>query len=63
MNSDKITQAIEHICAEGCTSVNNIIITLEKGEPNKHTEQLDEQEVQTVLLELKTIMAVYERDK
>lgn len=62
MNSEKVTKAIEMICEEGCTSVNNMIITLEKGEPSKYTRNLDQKELQAVLLELKAIMAVYDRD-
>jgi hypothetical protein len=63
MNSEKVTKVIEMICEEGCTSVNNIIIALEKGEPNKYTTDLDNNEVQFVLIELKEIMAVYERNQ
>lgn len=63
MNSEKVTKVIEMICEEGCTSVNNIIIALEKGEPSKYTTDLDNNEVQVVLIELKEIMAVYERNQ
>ena len=63
MNSEKVTKVIEMICEEGCTSVNNIIIALEKGEPSKYTNDLDKNEVQLVLIELKEIMAVYERNQ
>lgn len=63
MNSEKVTKVIEMICEEGCTSVNNIIIALEKGEPSKYTTNLNKNEVQVVLIELKEIMAIYERDQ
>ncbi len=62
MNSEKVTTAIEMICEEGCTSVNNIIIALENGEQSKYTTDLDKNEAQAVLNELKAIMAIYERN-
>lgn len=53
---------VEHICGLGCTRVNEIIDTLENGIDCKELEGLPSEHREQVLLELKSIMAVYEGD-
>lgn len=60
MNEQKVTQAVEMICAMGCTSVNAIIATLEAGKKIDGFEHLNEVEITSLTNELKVIMAVYE---
>jgi len=60
MSDTKVTQAVEMICAMGCTSVNAIIVTLESGKSIKGLEQFSDEEITFLTEELKAIMAVYE---
>jgi len=60
MNEQKLTQAVEMICAMGCNSVNAIIVTLEAGNNIEGLEEFSETEKITLTKELKAIMAVYE---
>ena len=60
MNSDNINRCVEALCASGCYTVRATIESLELELPLTETRDLDEQEVKTVLLELKAIMAVYD---
>lgn len=61
MNHDKVHKAVEDICHLGCTTVNEVIETLQQGEHVAEAEELDHQEREALLKELKTIMDVYER--
>lgn len=61
MDLERINLAVESICATGCTSVNAIIETLESGNTVNGLEQFSAVEVSYVLVELKSIMAVYEK--
>ncbi|MFW2374537.1 MAG: hypothetical protein ACN4GM_15535 [Gammaproteobacteria bacterium] len=63
MNQIKVTKAIEEICAHGCIRVNEVIIELEKGQELQHTQDLSDEETASVLAELKSIMAVYDKDE
>ena len=63
MNEQKLTQAVEMICAMGCSSVNAIIITLETGRSIEGLEQFSDTEITSLTEELKAIMAVYEDRK
>jgi len=60
MKDQRVTQAVEMICAMGCTSVNAIIATLEAGKNIEGFEHLNEVEITALTNELKIIMAVYE---
>lgn len=62
MNQKKVAKAIEEICAHGCIRVNEIIIELENGQGIEYTQELTDEETFTLLAELKTIMAVYDKD-
>lgn len=61
MTSQKIAKIVEDICKLGCTRVNEIIKELEQGESLEDTSSLSQDETQTLLHELKTIMAVYKK--
>ncbi len=61
MNHDKIAKAVEAICKQGCTTVNEVIRALEHGGEVAETERLDRDERGEVLRELKSIMDVYEK--
>jgi len=60
MNDAKVAQAVEMICAMGCTSVNAIIVTLESGKSIKGLEKFSDAEIISLTEELKTVMAVYD---
>jgi len=60
MSHEKVSKAVEAICNQGCTVVNEIIETLEQGEDITETNQLTPAERGELLHELKTIMRVYE---
>ncbi len=56
----KINQRIEAVCEAGCGVVRASIATLESGHSVALTDDLNSEETQQVLLELKTIMSVYD---
>ena len=60
MSHEKVSKAVEDICKLGCTTVNEIIETLEQGEDVAETNQLTRSERGELLHELKSIMNVYE---
>ena len=62
MNQIKVAKAIEQICAHGCIRVNDVILELEQGQDVEPTQKLSDEETASVLAELKTIMAVYNKD-
>lgn len=59
-SSLKINQRIEAVCEAGCEAVRASIQTLESGNQVALTDDLTKEETQQVLLELKTIMSVYD---
>jgi len=59
--SNKISKVIELICSEGCTSVNDIIKTLEQGRSTNHDQALNAGERIQLIKELKEIMSVYNK--
>ena len=61
-NNKKLQQLIEQLCSTGCERVNEIIEILENQGSTNETNQISKQECDVVLLELKTIMAVYEEN-
>ena len=59
MDHSKITHCIEALCQRGCKEVSLTILALERGEIMTEAQELDADERQAVLHELKSIMAVY----
>jgi hypothetical protein len=59
MNQQKILQAIEKICNQGCREVNDIIELLENNQQAEQTRHLTTDETTVVLNELKSIMTIY----
>lgn len=59
--NEKLQDIIEQLCATGCERVNEVIEILEYQGSTEETHSLNKQECDTVLLELKAIMAVYEQ--
>ncbi len=62
MDHQKVSNAVESICAMGCTTVNAIIETLESGNTVEAVEDFSDAELIALTNELKAIMAVYDRD-
>ena len=58
-----VQSTIESICELGCDRVNEIIDVLERGNSVDETHALDKSDQQRVLMELKTIMAVYDNNQ
>jgi hypothetical protein len=58
-----IQSVVESICELGCDRVNEIIYALECGDSVEETHGLDTNDQQRVLLELKSIMAVYDNNQ
>lgn len=56
-----VDEVIEALCQEGCLAVRNYIAQLENNSPMELLEGLSEPEKQAVLLELRSIMEVYDR--
>jgi hypothetical protein len=59
--SNKISKIVETICIEGCTTVHDIINTLEQGKSTEHDHTLDATERVQLIKELKEIMSVYNK--
>ena len=57
-----VRTTVESICERGCERVNEIITELESGRHVPETAGLSAPDQQTVLSELKAIMAVYDRN-
>ena len=60
MDHQKLAQYLEVICQSGCDSVNATIQAMENNQPTSITAQLQPEEQQIVLQELKAIMSVYD---
>jgi hypothetical protein len=56
---DKIEVALESLCGEGCKAVWSTIASLESGAALPQTDGLSDAELDLLLAELKSIMAVY----
>jgi len=56
-----VDEIIESLCQEGCQAVRLYIEQLENSSPIELLEGLSDLEKQTVLLELHSIMSVYDR--
>ena len=59
-SSQKINQRIEAVCEAGCEAVRASINTLESGHQVALTDDLSPEECQQILLELKTLMSIYD---
>ena len=59
-SSLKINQRIEAVCEAGCEAVRASIQTLESGNQVALTDDLSPEECQQVLIELKSLMSVYD---
>jgi len=62
MHKSDDNQLLETICSQGCIYVNSIIELLEAGHPTEHTQNLSQQEQDYLLIELKSIMSVYQKN-
>ena len=60
-SSIKISQRIESVCEAGCDAVRASIQTLELGQQVALTTDLNPEECQQVLTELKALMSVYDK--
>ena len=56
-----VDEVIEALCQEGCLAVHNYIAQLENNTPMELLDGMSDIEKQTVLIELRSIMAVYDR--
>lgn len=56
-----IDEIVENLCNEGCKAVRGYIEHLEQNDPIDLLEGLDDIEKTTILKELRSIMAVYDR--
>ena len=61
-NNEQLQHIIEQLCVTGCERVNEVIEILERQESIEEMHELNAQESEFVLLELKTIMAVYDQE-
>lgn len=59
-HSKHVNDCIESICEQGCTAVRDVIVALEEKQDVEQVSQLPENEIKTVLTELKKIMSVYD---
>lgn len=60
MDQSKIAHCIEILCQKGCKEVSLVILALERGDPMTEVQELNADERQMVLHELKSIMSVYQ---
>ncbi len=59
-HSETVLKCIDLLCSQGCREVTQSIQDLESEKAIGGTEHLTPKELQEVLVELKSIMAVYE---
>ncbi|HFD80221.1 MAG TPA: hypothetical protein ENK05_07520 [Gammaproteobacteria bacterium] len=55
----EVEQAVDRICALGCSVVNTYIQALERGETRPEYRELTDERRASLLRELQSIMAVY----
>lgn len=60
MKQQKIDECVEDLCNKGCKAVWGVIDSLESGMKLPETAHLKPAEIDAVVDELKTIMAVYD---
>ncbi len=61
LDAERVNRFIETLCARGCNAVRDTITALESGAAPGITGELNDEEREAVLRELKAIMAVYDR--
>ena len=54
-------ECIELICQQGCTIVREFIVGLEQHNEIAELNHLDNEQKQKILVELKTVMSVYDQ--
>ena len=59
-SSLKVNQRIEAVCEAGCEAVRASINTIESGHQIALTNDLSPEECQQILIELKSLMSVYD---
>ncbi|MGB5761966.1 MAG: hypothetical protein WBM58_05390 [Sedimenticolaceae bacterium] len=59
MNHQLVEQCVEHLCKKGCRAVWSDIDALEAGRPLPEVDGLSAAEREAVIVELKSVMAVY----
>ena len=60
MDKLKVNKCVESLCQCGCDAVRASITSMEMGLQSEQTRELDQQEFNAVLEELRSIMSVYE---
>ncbi len=60
MNKTKVNQCVEFLCQSGCEAVRATITSMEMDLHSSQTQDLDQQEYEAVLIELRSIMSVYD---
>jgi len=63
MDQTRIHQCVETLSQKGCAEVTRIIAALEQGETVADMQELTTDEKHATLIELKSIMAVYQARK
>jgi len=63
MDKLKVNQCVEALCANGCEAVRATINSMEIGASPAQLHDLDQDEYDTVLNELKSIMSVYDEPR
>lgn len=58
-DSRQVDLVLESLCGEGCKAVWGVIASLESGEALPQTDGLSDAELDELLAELKSVMAVY----
>lgn len=61
MLKPELQTVVEKLCEDGCKAVNQYIDAIEAGDYPSAMRQLNHQECDAILTELKSIMAVYDR--
>jgi hypothetical protein len=61
MLDPELQTVVDHLCEDGCKAVTQYIDEIEKGDFPAPMRNLNPQQCQVVLAELKSIMAVYTR--
>jgi hypothetical protein len=57
----ELQAVVDQLCEDGCKAVSHYISEIESGQFPSQMRSLSHQECETVLAELKSIMAVYDR--
>jgi len=60
MLKPELQTIVEQLCADGCNAVNQYIAEIQSGHCPATMQELNREDCETVLVELKSIMAVYE---